>query len=337
MTRILLVETASSKRIIEKADQILRTGAYPDPEITVLCRKSTRAEIMNLPGTEIFNLPANAARSAIRELNRRRFDIAIVFWTGEAGYRRMKLLAWRLKAGKTLIIGGDGNEFLLTWKALCRHTVFRWKHPLPSDHYHYVRSSGVANRVLLIQSAEPPHILQALDQFKRKPVFDNPRYSIFCRNDQDAILNFRRHPMIERVIIHSETRDSWEHLKNLRRMKFDTIVVFMTGDPSYWKIKLFSFLLGVPFRRILVINEAGDGFFFSLDHWISHILRRIQEQPQPQPSGIWLRMMDSVRILASLALKSVLLPFRFLWLHLVWLRLRLMGMRSLRKDHDYTY
>lgn len=334
MTRILLVETASIKRIIEKVEQIIRTGAYPDPEITVLCHERSRREIMKLPGAEAYAFKADAVRNTIRELNRRRFDVAIVFWTGETAYRRMKFMALRLKAGKTIIIGGDGNDFLLTWKAAFRHAVFRWKHPLPSDHWHYIRSSEGTGGILIIQSAEPPHILQALERLRQKPHFYNPRYSIFCRNSRDAVQSFRRHPMIERMITHSETHGSWQHLKNLRRMRFDAIVMFMTGDPSYRKIKLFSFLLGVPLRNILVFNEAGDCFFFSFDQWVSLILQRIQEQPPP--SWTRSRWMDSMVILASLALKSVLLPFRFLWLHIVWLRLRVQGMRSLRKNHDYS-
>jgi hypothetical protein len=331
MTRILIVETASAKRVCLKAEQILIAGVYPDPEITLLCRESNRDVFMKLPRTEVHSFIAKTKRRTIHTLNHKNFDVAFVFWTGEIQYRRMKLLALRLKAGETFIIGGDGSEFRLTWKSLLRHAVFRWKHPLPSDHWDFARSPETRDRILIIQSADPVYILQALDRLKQRPLFSNPRYFLFCRNKQEVQQSFHGHPMLEQMITHSETRGSLQHLRNLRRMEFDGAVLFMTGDPGYRKIKLFAFLLNVPLRRMLIFNETVDCFFFNVGQWIALILHRVLEQ---SPSGSWSRWTDSLRILLSFALKSVLLPFRFIWLHLVWLRLRMAGLRSLRKNHD---
>jgi hypothetical protein len=243
----------------------------------------------------------------------------------------MKLLVWRLKAGETFIASGDGNEFRLTWKSLCRHAVFRWRHPLPTDHCDFVPPEATAERVLILQSAEPPYVLRALDRLREKPQFKNPRYTLFCRNRPEVMSRFRGHPMLDAVLTHSEARDSWAHLRNLRRLGFDAVVLFMTGDPSYRKIKLFAFLLGVPARRILIFNEALNCFFFNLDQWLTLVSHRIREQPH---SEAWSGWRHSARALASLALKSALLPFRFLWLLLVWLRLRWAGLRATRKRHD---
>jgi hypothetical protein len=333
MTRILIVETASAKRVSFQAEQILNAGVYPDPEIALLCREINRSAFVKLPRTEVHTYSAETRRRTINLLNQKKFDVVFVFWTGEIQYRRMKLLALRLKARETLIISGDGNEFRLTWKAILRHAVFRWRHPLPSDHWDFSRTPETRDRILIIQSADPVYILQALDRLKQKPLFTNPRYFLFCRNKQEVAKSLHGHPMIEQVITHSETRGSLQHLRNLRRMEFDGSVLFLTGDPSYRKIKLFAFLLNVPLRRMLIFNETLDCFFFNTGQGVALALHRMLAQP---PSGSWSRWTDSLQFLLSFAIKSALLPFRFVWLHLVWLRLRIAGMRSLRKNHDYS-
>jgi len=199
----------------------------------------------------------------------------------------MKLLLLRIKAGKTYITAGDGNEFRLTWKALCRHTVFRMKHPLPTDHYDFAippalkeDSPHTGQRVLIIQSAEPIFILKALEKLKDKSLFHDPRYTLFCRNRPEAVNSFQKHPMLDQVLIHSEARESWKHLRNLRRQKFDAIVLFMTGNPSYRKVKLFAFLLGIPLRRILIFNETVDCFFFNWSQWFELVSRRRHDRPK---------------------------------------------------------
>src|SRR6185503_15332620 len=107
-------------------------------------------------------------------------------------------------------------------------------------------------KILIIQSAEPPVVFLALEHLKENQLFHNPRYWIFCRNRPEALRRFRSHPMIFHVLPHTETVRSWDHLMALRREKFDGLVLFFTGDPSYWKIKYFAFLLGV--RHKLIFN-----------------------------------------------------------------------------------
>lgn len=350
MTRILLVETAAPKRICQKVEQILNAGAYPEPEIAVLCRESSREVFLKLSGVKVYSLTAPEKHRTLEELNRKKLDVVFAFWTGEKQYRRMKLMALRLKAKEIFIASGDGNEFRLTWKAICRHAVFRRRHPLPTDHWDFVPPQTASKenepepnhaaervceanqacegeRVLVLQSAEPFCVLEALNRLREKPPFRNPRYTLFCRNRPEVVESFREHPMLYEVLTHSETRGSWKYLRQLRRQGFDAIVLFMTGDPSYRKIKLFAFLLGVPVRHILIFNETLDCFFFNLDQWFALVSHRIQKRPRP---GAWPRWP------ISLIIKSALLPFRFCWLLLVWLRLRLAGLRSSRKSHDYA-
>jgi hypothetical protein len=364
MTRILLVETASPKRVCHKLEQILKAAGSPEPEISVLCRESSREAFPDLPGITIYPTTGSDDLRLLTELNKKRFDVIYAFWTGEKQYRRIKLLALQLRATEMFIIGGDGNEFRLTWKAICRHAIFRRRHPLPSDHWDYLmpqapeedrkpkrdpapqrppveelkvqpdpmeKPSFQGDRVLVLQSAEPNYVLQVLDRLREIPLFDNPRYTLFCRNRPEVAAGFQDHPSLFEIRTHSETKDSWKHLQELRRSKFNAIILFLTGDPSYRKLKLFAFLLGVPLHRTLIFNENLDCFFFNWNQWFTLIVRRMQWRPVPEGRSGW---SHSARILVSLILKSVVLPFRFFWLLLVWLRLRSAGLRSSRKNHD---
>lgn len=356
MTRILIVETASPKRIVHKVEQIREAGIYSEPEIFILCQARTRQAFWGFPGVKIWPMSSGEKNRIPKELNQKKFDIVFAFWTGEKKYRWMKLLSLRINTGKTFIIAGDGNEFRLTWKAICRHAIFRLKHPLPTDHCDFTMPAApreahgkkekseekesreemayhAGERVLVIQSAEPNFVLKALERLNDRSPFYNPLYSLFCRNRPEALKSFEKHPMLDQVWIHSEARESWKHLRNLRRQGFDAIVLFMTGDPSYRKIKMFAFLLGVPLNRILVFNETIDCFFFNWSQWFGLVSHRMREKPN---MGIRIERIHYMYAPVSSTTKIVLFPFRFLWLLLVWVRLRLSGIKSSRKNHDYS-
>jgi len=328
MTRILLIGTASPKRVCEKLEQILRNREYPDPEISILCIEKDGSAFQSYPGVRVFASSEASKNRILRELRGIQFDLCFAFWTGEKRYRELKSLPVRLRARETYIAAGDRNEFRLTWKAICRHAFFRLRHPLPTDHAQYAAPGKERQKVLVIQSAEPEYVLRGLDRLKEKP-FVNPSFTVFCRNRPEARRSFERHPMVQQVLTHSETRGSWSHLRDLRRQRFDAIVLFLTGDPGYWKVKIFAFLLGS--RHILIFNEANDCFLFNVHQWLALLALRMQG-PSGKIGTVW---SDSVRILVSLALKSAIIPFRFIWLLLVWARLRSAGLKASRESHDY--
>lgn len=332
MPRILLIETASPKRILEKADKILQSGR--GLEIFILCNQNNRHFYGSLEGVTVRALSAPSRYRSIPELIEKPFDAIYCFWTGEKRFRQWKQLGIWLKARQKFIISGDGNEFRLTWKAYIRHAVFRLRHPLPTDHRNYAeQQAGYQEQILVLQSAEPAYVLEALNRLKDSALFINPCYTIFCRNKPEIVNSFRNHPMLQRMFIHFEARESLKHLSSLRRNKYDAAILFLTGDPSYWKVKLFAFLLGT--RRILIFNESSDCFFFNLHQWLTLISHRIRIQSGDARTIYRSRWGHSIRILVSLVLKSVLLPFRFLWLLLVWVRLRSAGLKSSRERHDY--
>jgi hypothetical protein len=321
--------------------QILESGAYPNTELFILCEEKDSHRFLNLPRTTVCPIQLPSLKTAVEKLPRTGFDRTFVFWTGEKKYRPWKAMAFRLWPQNTYVLGGDGNEFKLTWKAICRHAVFRFHHPLPTDHSEYLDDiasdgstflsdpAGSRETVLIVQSAEPPYVLKALEILREHPHFKNPAFTLFCRNKPEIVSSFEGHPLLHRILTHSETQDSFQHLLALRRQHFDGVILFLTGDPSYWKVKVFAFLLGA--RRILAFNEEVDCFFVTFHKWLELISCRMRVRPYPGGGANW---GSSTRILISLILKSVLFPLRFLWLLLIWFRLRAAGLKSSRESHD---
>lgn len=333
MTRILVVETASPKRVRQKLEEILGGKIYPEPEVTLLCRDDpARLECYRgLQGVRVISLKPGVERRIVRELRARQWDAVHAFWTGERSYRHMKWIALRAGARRTDIDSGDGGQFRLTWRSLPRYWIFRLRHPLPRDHWEFAwqpPSAGAAlghggERVLVVQSAEPPHVLRALERLDADKIFRNPRYTLFCRNRPEVLQHFRGHGRIAEVIGHDETHDWRGHLRRLRRARYDALVLFFTGDPSYRKIKCFAFLLGV--RRRYVFNENNDCFEFTWRAWLSFVAHRLSQRAR---AGSGAGRLRTAGMFALVALKVLLVPFRFLYLLLVWLRLRSAGLRA---------
>jgi len=331
MTRILLVETAFPQRVRMRAEAILSGRVYPSPELTILCSDDLRTAhyLGEIAGAEVIPLWEHEKKRILSDLKLRTFDVMNVFWTGEKKYRRMKRTALRIPAGIVEVDIGDGSRFRLTWKAFIRHSLFRLLHPLPTDHWQFVAPEPEreppynGERVLIVQSADPQHVLAALTSLHRQPLFRVARYSLFCRNRPEIVRQFEGHPMLYQVITHSESRGSVRHLLALRRERFDAVIVFLTGDPSYWKVKCFAFLLGA--RNKLIYNENNDCFYFSARRWLSFVGHRLGERAE---AGRQPRWTQQLRILLSLTVKLLAFPFRFAWLLLVWLRLRSAGLKD---------
>jgi len=127
--------------------------------------------------------------------------------------------------------------------------------------------------------------------------------------------------MLHRILTHSETTGVWRHLRTLRRARYDALVFFLTGDPSYWKMKCFAFLLGA--RNKVVFNESNDCFYFSVRTWLVLMSRRREDQLRTgRTSAAGFTWPYHARLIGVLVTKTLLLPFRFLWLLFRWLHLR---------------
>ncbi len=339
-----MLESASRHRVRKIAEKILAGGTFDNPEVTILCtgEPSSIRCLGAIPGIRLITLPSRNKGRIVRDLSNSGFDVLYAFWTGEKSHRGMKLRALRIKAKDTYIDIGDGSVFRLTWKAILRHWIFRRAHPLPTDHWEFLpqsepseapegpedrekagfvqtgpaRSSG-GQKVLLVQSADPKYVLAALEVLKDGRILRNPCYTLFCRNRPEIIRHFRNHPLIREIRTHSEARGSLKHLRSLRREGFEVVVVFFTGDPSYWKVKYFAFLLGIHHK--LIFNENNHCFFFNLRNWVRLLSYRMEVRAR---IGAGPRHASRLSKVLFLSLKVLLIPFRFAWLLLVWLRLR---------------
>ncbi len=338
MTRILLVETAAPARVRRKAEEILRGGIHADPEITILCSEDPAAirYFTAIPGAEVVSLTRENRGQVLEGMRRRRFDVAYTFWTGEKRYRGMKLAALQIGAGRTQVDVGDGYSFRLTWKAFIRFWLFRLRHSLPSDHCEFVpqarrgetaRDHYPGERVLVLQSAGPDFVLAAMNKLEEQPVFRSPRYTLFCRNLPDVVGRFTGHALLHEIRLHTRTRKAWHHLRQLRAERFDAAVLFLTGERGYWKVKCFAFLLGT--RHKLVFNENIDCFHFTIRAWLSLVVHRFAERSRPGIEPQWPHWARAALITGT---KLALLPFRFAWLILVWLRLRHSGAGNLESE-----
>jgi len=355
--QILLVETASPKRLRRKAEQML---ADSSTGLTILCGNAAEAAqaYRGIANVEIIGLPPGKRSLLARDLRQRNFDAIHVFWTGEQRYRRMKWYACRLGARRMIVDAGDGCIFRPTWKAVLRFCLFRRRHPLPSDHYDFFplpapetapppsqplpfqapesvpppasqqamqKASGTdsGQKILILQSAEPPQVLRALDRFRQRPMFAEPYYILLCRNRPEILQRFRGHPMLAEIRTHHETRDSWKLLRALRRERLEVVVLFLTGDPSYWKIKYFAFLVGA--RHRLIFNENNDCFYFNWRSWFSLLSHRLKDRSRLPVRHHW---PSRARLACLIVIKLLVLPFRFAWLLLAWLRLRAGALRN---------
>jgi hypothetical protein len=155
-------------------------------------------------------------------------------------------------------------------------------------------------------------------------MFANPRYILFCRNRPEILKRFQGHPMLAEIRTHHETRDSLKILRGLRRERFEVAILFLTGDPSYWKIRCFAFFLGA--RHKLIFNENNDCFYFNWRSWFSLLSHRLRGRSRLPVRHHW---PSQARLACLILIKLLVFPFRFAWLLIVWLRLRASALRTL--------
>jgi hypothetical protein len=178
-------------------------------------------------------------------------------------------------------------------------------------------SPAPGNKVLVLQTATPSRILRVLDDLRERGIFGEVRCTLFCRNDPEALRAFRRHAMVSELRVHTEARHGWRHWRELRREKYDWLVLFLGGDRGYWKMKGLALMLD---SRNIVIFDAGDNCFcLSGRAWPAVLaLRACRRSLSVGPPQAGLQAGAVLRKL----LKLLLLPFRVVWLLGVWLHLR---------------
>ena len=181
-------------------------------------------------------------------------------------------------------------------------------------------------RVLVLQTAVPAYVKRAIEDILEKRLLGDVHITLFCRALPDESAQFGSIPWIGEVIVHDEARAMLEHLHLIRRHKYDVVVVFFTGDPSYWKMKYFAFLCGG--RHLLIFNEHLGCFFYTHRLFARFLLSRYREwkvrtkqrlgYALGTPQGLIPENSSSGRTIlrpAHLALKLLIFPLRWIYLY----------------------
>jgi hypothetical protein len=209
------------------------------------------------------------------------------------------------------------------WTSRMRTSLGRLRRLVPRLALQKGREHYPGERILILQTAEPASVLRALDRLQQAPLFSKPRYTLFCRAFPEVLEQFQNHPMLYETRIHTRTHNSWNHLRSLRRENFDAVVLFLTGDPGYWKVKCFAFLLGA--RHKVIFNENNDCFYFKWKAWFGLLVHRMASRSKVSAHARW---SSQAAVFFLVLIKILLFPFRFAWLLIVWLQLRRSAVRA---------
>ena len=107
-----------------------RARVAADAAVTVVAGDADRARLRSeLPGCVVLpDKPAGGRRAFVRDLRRRRFDVALVAWTGGETFQPMRLVALSAGARSVQVIDERGRWFAVRWHApwpLLRHALRR--------------------------------------------------------------------------------------------------------------------------------------------------------------------------------------------------------------------
>ncbi len=347
--KILIIQSAHPNCILRALERLHNDPVFANPRYTLLCRN--RPEILeffrNHPMLAAI-LGHSGARTAWPMLHRLRvekYDGAVLFFTGEPGHWKIIWFAFLLGIRHKLVFNENNDCFYFTWKAtfslIRRHlrnrpkaaspkqasrmrtALGRLRRLVPRPASQKEREHYPGERILILQTAEPASVLRALDRLQQAPLFTKPRYTLFCRAFPEVLGQFQNHPMLYETRIHTRTHNSWNHMRSLRRANFDAVVLFLTGDPGYWKIKCFAFLLGA--RHKVIFNENNDCFYFKWKAWFGLLVHRMASRSRVSTHARWSFQGAGFSLVL---IKILLFPIRFAWLLIVWLQLRRSAMRA---------
>lgn len=201
-------------------------------------------------------IPANAQVIRVTERNlskiwkasRRELpDGAIVFFSGEKGFARMKLLPFLLRLSRIAVFNENGHYFYASARSLARFAYerFRYGYSLPRP----------APRVLFLQTETSRYVTEAVNRLKRN-LYPRSEILLVCREEDN--LQFQHWTGIGHVLSYfrGEFRGNLRLLRKIRGFDPDLICAIFSGRPIFRKQKLFFLLF--PTRRHLAFNAGLD-------------------------------------------------------------------------------
>ncbi len=294
---VLLVQTEHEEKMLRCLDQLESAFSHWPRELVVFCREDKREHFERHPRvTDVVTyqpgqLRRNLAR--LRRLRRERFDVSVALFSGRPIFRLQKLFFVSSGSRRKLAFNAELECFYLkprTWKYLLRND-FQPHSPLADE-----------QNVLFIQTEDDPTCVSTIRQLEDPQVAKVGRIIVYCREDKKAV--FESCGRVDQIITYRSLslRRALRHLRDIRRLKCDTVCAIFSGRPIYRAQKLLFFLTGA--RNKLVFNENEDCFYLRRDT-LRHLFRR-PDTHLPNP-GVALRP----------CLKGLLFLPRFAYL-LVW-------------------
>jgi len=254
--RVLFVQT-EAPRHVAKAVARLKTDLYPHARITLLCRRDDSSHFASDPHVDrVWTYSRGGLREALRlrtEIKEEGFDLACALLSGRSYFRKPKGFFLSLPIRHRLVFNAQFDCYpvrLRTLPWLLRRNPFPWGADLE-----------VPQRVLLIQTAGPTEVLQALSILKQSDMLPTSRIAVFCPESFRSA--FEPLESVEEVFSYEPGRKkrNLQVLHLLVGWKPDVVCGLFTGQPIFRKQKLLFFLL--PSRYRLVFNENLDCFYFS--------------------------------------------------------------------------
>ena len=226
---------------------------------------------------EVTRISVSTEGRGWRTLRRQSFDSGVVFFSGEKGFAKLKLLPFLLGVPKILVVNENGDYFYATSRSLLRFLWGRvWQGaPLPKP----------SPRILVIQTESPTYVRRAIEVLRKPEMFPRSRICLLCRKE-DAD-RFRNVSGLESVLTYSRRKVGsnvglWRDLKG-----FDAVAAVFSGRGVFRKQKLLYFLL--PIRHHLAFNARSDCYRLTpRTHFIFlDAIERLQDPKVVSPQPIW--------------------------------------------------
>lgn len=216
-----------------------------------------------IPGeSEVLALKEFRSPRQWRRLRRFRPDSAVVFLSGEPGYRRLKLLPLLLRIPRILAVNENGHAFYLKPQSFVHLLYHRIRHG--------VSPPRRRPAVLFIQTEDRRHSDHALRRLRGETLFPESELAVLCPERERR--HFESLREVDRVIAYrSSLGDGWRAYREVLRYSPEVVTGIFSGRPVFRKQKLLFWLLAD--RRRLVFNARLDCYWLTL-RTVPRLLRR---------------------------------------------------------------
>ena len=203
-----------------------------------------------------------------RELHHKEFDSTIVFFTGEKGFLRWKILPFLLPIPQTLIVNEHGECFYSGLPDLIRFWYRRLRHGVP-----------LAQTTLVIQSDDSASMRQVLKTLHERRPMAHSSVAVFCRGEDRSLFAFS--PGVEKIFTYrpGQWRQNLRVAQQLRRLRASVVATHLSGKPTFRLHKLLFFL--IPAGRRLAVNENLDCFYAGRSALVRFFLWRVAHPTRP--------------------------------------------------------